>query len=100
MDLLANVFLPRITALLPLPWFVSSAIYTLVRLYCGIILIWALLSWVSLREGWLRNLYNALDVLVDPYVSLFRRFIPPVANMDLSPMLAIIVLELLVRYLI
>jgi YggT family protein len=41
--------------------------------------------WSSAILGFLRD-------VCEPYLSLFRRFIPPIGPLDLSPMIAIIVL--------
>jgi YggT family protein len=41
--------------------------------------------WSSAVLGFLRD-------VCEPYLSLFRRFIPPIGPLDLSPMIAIIVL--------
>ena len=41
--------------------------------------------WSSAILGFLRD-------VCEPYLSLFRRFIPPLGPLDLSPMIAIIVL--------
>jgi uncharacterized protein YggT (Ycf19 family) len=41
---------------------------------------------------WLDALMNFLRDVSEPYIGIFRRFIPPMGPIDLSPMLAIIVL--------
>jgi YggT family protein len=41
--------------------------------------------WSSAILGFLRD-------VCEPYLSLFRRFIPPIGPLDLSPMIAIVVL--------
>ena len=43
------------------------------------------------------DVYGALSTLVDPFVNLFRRFIPPLAGLDWSPFIAILVLQLVQR---
>ena len=40
---------------------------------------------------------EALGTLVEPYLSLFRRFIPTFSGMDFSPIVALIVLQLVER---
>ena len=44
--------------------------------------------WSSAVLGFLRD-------VCEPYLSLFRRFIPPLGPLDLSPMIAIILLGLI-----
>lgn len=41
---------------------------------------------------WTDAILNFLRDVCDPYLRLFRRFIPPLGAFDLSPMVAIIVL--------
>jgi YggT family protein len=44
---------------------------------------------------WTSAVLNFLRDVCDPYLRLFRRFIPPLGAFDLSPMVAIIVLYVL-----
>lgn len=72
----------------------------LVDIYSFIIVIYVLLSWIPTKRGFLADVDNALGKICDPYLDLFRRFIPPIGGMvDISPILAIIVLQLVVRVL-
>jgi uncharacterized protein YggT (Ycf19 family) len=41
---------------------------------------------------WSRAILDFLRDVCEPYLSIFRRFIPPLGPLDLSPMVAIIVL--------
>jgi YggT family protein len=41
---------------------------------------------------WSRSILDFLRDVSEPYLSIFRRFIPPLGPLDLSPMVAIIVL--------
>ncbi len=56
-----------------------------------------LLSWVPLRSGtFVYRLYSVLYDATEPYLRLFRRYLPPVrlgnAALDLSPMVGLVVL--------
>lgn len=56
-----------------------------------------LLSWVPLRSGtFAYRLYSVLYDATEPYLRLFRRYIPPVrlgnAALDLSPMVGLVIL--------
>jgi YggT family protein len=44
---------------------------------------------------WSDAILNFLRDVSEPYLRLFRRFIPPIGMFDLSPMIAIIVLYIL-----
>jgi uncharacterized protein YggT (Ycf19 family) len=41
---------------------------------------------------WSRGILDFLRDVCEPYLAIFRRFIPPFGPLDLSPMIAIIVL--------
>jgi YggT family protein len=52
-----------------------------------------LTSWVRLPYSpWLNRVQRFLYDVCDPYLRIFRRFLPPLGPLDLSPMVAIIVL--------
>jgi uncharacterized protein YggT (Ycf19 family) len=59
------------------------------------ILIYVLMSWVpSVRESFVGQL---LGKLVEPYLSIFRRFIPAIGGvLDISPIVALIALRFIV----
>jgi len=50
-------------------------------------------SWSSAVLGFLRD-------VTEPYLSLFRRFIPPIGPIDISPIVAILVLQIVGFYLV
>lgn len=72
---------------------------SIVSFYCLLIFVWALLSWFKTANKTVRDIYKMLDTIVSPYVNLFRKFIPPMGGMDLSPLIALIVLQLVSRLL-
>ena len=49
--------------------------------------------WSSAALGFLRD-------VVEPYLSIFRRFIPPIGPIDISPIVAILVLQIVGFYLV
>ena len=68
-----------------------------VFLYVYILLLFAyiLTSWIRLPYSpWLNRIQRFLYDVCDPYLRLFRRFLPPLGPLDLSPMVAVIVLIL------
>ena len=65
----------------------------LVELVNILVIIWCLLSWFP-NVRWYDQPFKALDQIVQPIIAPFRRVIPPVANIDLSPMAAMIVLQI------
>ena len=77
---------------------VAQVISSLIEFYMWLIIAWCLLSWIPLREGSiLGDISAALGRLVDPFIGLFRRFIPPIVGIDLSPVIAILILQGLQR---
>lgn len=64
----------------------------LLQIYTYMIIVYVLLSWLpNARESFIGEL---LAKLVEPYLSPFRRFIPPIFGMiDISPIIALIVLR-------
>ncbi|WP_082865760.1 YggT family protein [Paenibacillus crassostreae] len=71
---------------------VERIIDLLFNIYFYMIVIYVLMSWVpNLRENFIGEL---LTKLVEPYLSTFRRFIPPIMGMlDISPIIALFVLQ-------
>jgi len=60
------------------------------------IIFYILMSWLpNLRENFIGEL---LGKLVEPYLSPFRRFIPPLfGTLDISPIIALVVLQFAVN---
>lgn len=68
----------------------------LVNFYEILIVVWCLLSWVPMREGGLlHDIACVLQSIVGPYINIFRKYLPPMAGMDFSPVVAVIALNLL-----
>jgi YggT family protein len=70
---------------------------TLFNVYLVLIIAYIITSWLPLPYNvWLNRIQRFLYDVVDPYLRLFRRFVPTVsfggAGLDLSPIFAIIVL--------
>jgi YggT family protein len=65
----------------------------LIQLLNGLVLLWCLLSWFP-NVRWYEQPFKTLDRIVQPIVAPFRKIIPPISNIDLSPMIAMIVLQL------
>lgn len=70
----------------------------IVELYTFLIVAYVLLSWFPV-SGFFADIYRVLASLVEPYLGLFRRIIPPLGMIDISPIIAILVLNAVVRVL-
>jgi YggT family protein/cell division inhibitor SepF len=71
---------------------VEGAINTLQSIYSFMIIGYVLLSWLpNARESFIGVF---LGKMVEPYLGIFRRFIPPIGGMlDLSPIIALFALR-------
>ena len=83
---------------------VANYVDALFTIYTVMILIWIVISWVVSFRGSLpyntalRVVTNFVEQCVTPFLNLFRRIMPPIGAggmaLDLSPIIAIIVLML------
>jgi YggT family protein len=73
-------------------YFVASIIHRIFQLLILIVIIQAVLSFFVDPFHPVRR---ALDRIVDPFLAPIRRFLPPMAGLDFSPIILIIVLQVL-----
>jgi uncharacterized protein YggT (Ycf19 family) len=82
---------------------VADYVSAVFLVYFILIFIRILLSWVPRLPyyPWLRAIVDFIHQVVDPYLNIFRRVIPPLGGggfaLDISPILAIIVLSIVWR---
>jgi YggT family protein len=69
------------------------------QIYLILILIRVVLTWFRTID-WVSQVESFLSPITDPYLNIFRSFIPPLGGLDVSPMLAIIVLQIVARALV
>ncbi|HET6351886.1 MAG TPA: YggT family protein [Coriobacteriia bacterium] len=62
--------------------------------YSTLIIIYVLMSWFPV-SGVFEEIYRVLGSVCEPYLGLFRRIIPPIGMIDISPIVAILVLNVL-----
>ena len=78
---------------------IADYVLALVTVYWIIIIAWILLSWIQLLNA--RIPYSRVTTAIigfirdasEPYLRLFRRIIPPIGGIDLSPIVALLVLR-------
>jgi uncharacterized protein YggT (Ycf19 family) len=69
-----------------------------IYVYVLLIFVYVLTSWVRLPYSvWVRRIADFLRDVCEPYLRLFRRILPPLGPLDLSPVVAIFSLFLLMR---
>ncbi|MGN7164403.1 YggT family protein [Paenibacillus cellulositrophicus] len=71
---------------------IDTILSLLFNIYFYMIIIYVLMSWLpNIRESFIGEL---LGKLVEPYLSPFRKIIPPIFGMlDISPIVALFVLQ-------
>ena len=66
-------------------------VFTLV--YFLLIFAYIIMSWIRMPYSiWMNRIQRFLYDVVEPYLRIFRRFIPPLGPLDISPIVAIFVL--------
>jgi uncharacterized protein YggT (Ycf19 family) len=72
---------------------IASFVDVFITVYILLILVYVLSSWIRLPYSpWLNRIQRFLYDVCEPYLRLFRRVLPPLGPIDLSPIVAIIVL--------
>ena len=76
-------------------------IVSLSDVYSMLIFVYVMLSWFPTDRGILADINTVLGKICDPYLNLFKKFIPPSGGrVDVSPIVALLVLQCGVRLLI
>ena len=69
-----------------------------IGVYVLLIFAYILTSWIRLPyRPWLNRVQRFLYDVCDPYLRLFRRILPPLGPLDLSPVIAVFALFLIGR---
>ncbi len=50
------------------------------QFYVILIIVYVLMSWLPMNGETIQDVYRVLGSLVEPYLGLFRRFIPPMGG--------------------
>ena len=73
---------------------ISRAVSTLFYFYFFLIIIRIFLSWIPSID-WLSQPFAGIRSVTDPFLNIFRGVIPPIGMLDISPIVAIILLQIL-----
>lgn len=79
---------------------ISSLLVSLCDVYSMVLFVYVMMSWIPNMSGVVADVYTVLGKMSDPYLDLFRRFIPPIGNVDISPIFALLVLQFVVRFIV
>lgn len=71
---------------------IAQIIVSLLNLFNFLMIIWCLLSWFP-NINWYDQPFKTLDKIVRPVIAPFRKIIPPIGNIDISPIVALLVLQ-------
>ncbi|WP_235857671.1 YggT family protein [Paenibacillus albiflavus] len=70
---------------------IEQVVLLLLDIYNYLIIAYVLMSWVpNARDSYIGEL---LGKLVEPYLSIFRKIIPPLGMIDISPIVAFVALR-------
>jgi len=90
--------------------FLADIIHWVIWAFITCMIVNAIMSWlivfevINLRNQLVRQILNFLDAVTRPVLRPVRRIIPPIGNIDITPVIVIVVLSLfeqdiLARYL-
>ncbi len=86
--------------------FLFQVVEALLEVAKWAIIVQAILSWliafdvINVRNSQMRRFIDVLSRLVSPILAPFRRFIPTFGGVDVSPILALIIIQAAQTYLI
>lgn len=75
---------------------IENIVLRALNFYEILIIIYILLSWLP-ASGFVWEVRRVLGAVVEPYLGVFRRFVPIVGMFDISPIVALLVLQWLVE---
>ena len=76
---------------------IARVFIRLVDLYQLLIIVWCVMSWIPRGNETIERIRSAVGTIVEPYLSIFRSLIPSVSGIDFSPIIAIVVLNVVER---
>lgn len=77
----------------------SYTINTLLNFYFFIIIFRCFLTWIP-NIDWEKQPLKGIRLITDPFLEIFRRIIPSAGGLDFSPIVALIVLQIIQQILV
>ena len=80
----------------------SAIVYginSVINLYFFLIILRIFLTWIP-NIDWEKQPFDTLRQVCDIYLNLFRKVIPPINGLDFSPIVALIVLQIIQRIIV
>jgi YggT family protein len=79
---------------------IEQFVHVFILVYILLIFAYIITSWIRLPYStWLNRIQRFLYDVCEPYLRIFRRILPPLGPLDLSPMIAIFSLFIIDRVL-
>jgi YggT family protein len=78
--------------------YLLQVLFQTLNIYFLVLVVRVLLSWFP-NLDWSNPVLSSVSAITDPYLNVFRGIIPPVGGLDLSAILAFIVLQLVTQLL-
>lgn len=75
----------------------SQIITSILQLFNMLMILWCLLSWFP-NINWYEQPFKTLDKIVRPVLAPFRKVIPPIGNIDISPIVAMFTLQMVANF--
>jgi YggT family protein len=85
---------------------VLSVVSGLLELVAVLILVWAVMSWliafnvINTRHRWVWQVENFLDAATRPILAPFRKVIPPLGTVDITPVVVLLIIGAVQSWLI
>ena len=76
--------------------FIPNLVDKIFQIYSFLIIIRVFLTWIPTLD-WDAQPIKALREITDVYLDVFKRLVPPIGNIDFSPIIALIALQLLAK---
>jgi YggT family protein len=71
----------------------TTSVANFLNIYLLLLFVRILLTWFP-TANWANQVTSFLSPITDPYLNIFRSFIPSFGGMDVSPIVAIFVLQI------
>jgi YggT family protein len=71
---------------------IAEVIHRIIQLFILVVIVQAILSFFMDPYHPIRR---TIDQIVNPFLTPIRRFIPPIANLDFSPIVLIVLLQII-----
>lgn len=78
---------------------ISRLVNSLFGIYWWLIILRIFLTWIPSID-WYKQPFAFLKNVVDPFLEPFRRLVPPIGGLDISPIIAILALQMFFNFLV